>query len=220
MSGSGRHASNFNSRAPLRHAAWLACFGVVFLFMTGCVPSPPSHPENICAIFKEKRSWYRAAIRQEKKSGVPLNVPMAIIHQESGFHSNLHTQRTYFLWVIPWGHITSAYGYPQAQNGAWADYERANDTSGSREDFEDSLKFINWYVTETRRTNHVPVYDARRQYLAYHEGWGGYQKGTYRRKSWLVRVARNVGGRAARYRRQFARCRESLKEHGFWSWLF
>ncbi|MEC8795342.1 MAG: lytic transglycosylase, partial [Pseudomonadota bacterium] len=49
--------------------------------------------------------------------------------------------------------------------------------------------------------------DARNQYLAYHEGHTGYARGSYRSKSWLVRVADQVAARADTYRSQLTRCR-------------
>nr|WP_199897593.1 hypothetical protein [Asaia platycodi] len=139
------------------------------LLLSACTPAPPAHPDDICSVFHEKRSWYHAALREEKKWNVPFSVPMAIMYQESGFHSNLHTKRTYILWFIPWGYITTAYGYPQAKTDIWQDYEKASDTSASRENFADSLDFINWYVTNTKKQAKVPVTDGMRQYLAYHE---------------------------------------------------
>ena len=57
----------------------------------------------------------------------------------------------------------------------------------------------------------IPVYDAYRQYLAYHEGQRGYAKGSYRRKPWLMDVARKVAGTATRYQRQLETCRPALE---------
>lgn len=59
-------------------------------------------------------------------------------------------------------------------------------------------------------------WDGYRQYLAYHEGHGGYRRGTYRGKPWLMRVARKVDGRARRYHTQLSRCREELESWGLW----
>jgi hypothetical protein len=51
------------------------------------------------------------------------------------------------------------------------------------------------------------VSDARNQYLAYHEGRSGYQRGTYNGKPWLVRVAGEVDQRADMYAVQLQSCR-------------
>ena len=38
---------------------------VIFLifFFQSCVTKPPENPDNICLIFEEKRSWYKAVMR-------------------------------------------------------------------------------------------------------------------------------------------------------------
>lgn len=190
--------------------------------LAACATAPPTHPNDLCAIYHEKRGWYHAAMRQEAKWNIPSSVPMAIMHQESSFRSNVHTRRTHIFWVIPWGYITTAYGYAQAKTDVWHDYERRAGVSGSRDNFADALNFMNWYITNTRQIDHIPVTDANRQYLAYHDGWGGYRRRTYASKAWLINVADKVGARAQLYQRQFDRCKDDLKGgfwERFWSWF-
>ncbi|MDA8740572.1 lytic transglycosylase, partial [Rhodobacteraceae bacterium] len=52
----------------------------------------------------------------------------------------------------------------------------------------------------------VALSDARNQYLAYHEGQGGFMRGTHLKKSWLLAVADKVADRSATYRRQLKSC--------------
>ena len=52
----------------------------------------------------------------------------------------------------------------------------------------------------------IGQFDYKAHYLAYHEGAGGYLKGTYKSKRWLVDVAGNVAQQAARYEAQIAKC--------------
>ena len=61
---------------------------ILVLTLSSCVSSPPEKPDNICEIFQEKRSWYKAAIRSEKKWKLPPYVLMAFIHQESSFQES------------------------------------------------------------------------------------------------------------------------------------
>ena len=66
---------------------------------------------------------------------------------------------------------------------------------------------MGWYMNESRERNGIPLYDARNQYLAYHEGHTGYARGNYANKSWLVAVAGKVEARSALYSNQIATCR-------------
>ena len=52
--------------------------------------------------------------------------------------------------------------------------------------------------------------------LAYHEGMGGYARGTYRRKGWLIGVAQKVRRRAWIYHAQLKRCYNSLPKKPWW----
>ena len=56
------------------------------------------------------------------------------------------------------------------------------------------------------RVNGVPLHDAYNQYLAYHEGKAGYARGSYRGKSWLPPVARDVQAWATLYQQQLQAC--------------
>ena len=60
-------------------------FKIIFLslLIVGCTATPPQQPDNICSIFKEKNSWYKAAIRTEKRWKLPPYVLMSFVFQES-----------------------------------------------------------------------------------------------------------------------------------------
>ena len=179
-------------------------FGVAM--MSGCSTTPPSNTEDLCSIFQEKDSWYVAAHDVHRRYGVPINVAMSIMAQESGFREDAQPPMRWFLF-IPYGRGSSAYGYAQAQDPVWEDYK---DDQGSffcsRSNFADSLDFIGWYMTKTKRLNHVQFNDAYNQYLNYHEGWTGYKKKTYRSKDWLQKVAKKVQIRALKYKQQLQHC--------------
>ena len=92
----------------------------------------------------------------------------------------------YFLWIIPTGRASSAYGYSQAKTMTWSDYIRESKNSGAdRDDFDDAIDFMGWFAYKTHKINGVSKWDAYGQYLNYHEGWGGYKRGTYKKKKWL-----------------------------------
>ena len=190
-------------------------------FIAGCATAPPKEPENLCRIFEEKRDWYKAAAKMEKKWGVPIQVPMAIMYQESSFKHNAKPPRDYILWVIPWGRVSSAYGYSQAKTGTWDDYVKETGNSwSSRDNFDDAMDFMGWYISKSHRINGVSKWDAYAQYLNYHEGWGGYKRQTYRQKQWLMRTAERVQERAGRYGAQLRQCEEDLQRGWLWRLFF
>lgn len=167
----------------------------------------PRNMDNACSILEQRRGFKSAFVKSQRKYGIPVHVQMAIIHQESRFISNAKTPRKYVLGVIPNGRISSAYGYGQVLDGTWDEYKRKTGKRfASRTDIKDVADFIGYYATETRRRNGVSMYDARGQYLNYHEGQGGYSRGTHLKKPWLLGVADKVQARANMYQRQLARC--------------
>lgn len=194
---------------------------ILLAVITGCADRPPQNLDNICSIYKEKRHWYKASLNTERKWGVPPQVPMAFMHQESKFDGSALPPRKYILWIIPWGRVSTAYGFAQAQTMTWNDYIKDTGNSGAkRNNFADSMDFIGWYMDKTQKVNGVSKWDAYNQYLNYHEGWGGYKRKTYNSKSWLIGVAQKVKTRSSNYGAQYSSCKEELmKPQGFWEWV-
>ncbi len=191
------------------------------LFLLGaCSSSPPKNLNDSCAIFREKDGWYADARDSYKKWGVPVHVQMAIIYQESRFRDTAKPPRGKLLWVIPWKRPSSAYGYGQVQDSTWDWYK---DSTGNgwadRDDFEDVVDFIGWYGNVSYRTAGISKWDAYNQYLAYHEGHGGYKRKTYRKKAWLIGVAKKVDARSKRYYTQLKKCEDDL-DKGWSIWPF
>jgi len=180
---------------------------VAILSACGGPKAPPKNLDDACSIVSQRPKYLRAMKRTEDKWGVPVAVQMAMIYQESKFDGDARTPHRYALGVIPMGRQSSAYGYSQALDGTWDDY-RASAGRGraKRTNIFDATDFMGWYMTETERRNGIPKTDARRQYLAYHEGHGGYARGSYNAKSWLLRVANNVQSRAYTYDAQLRGC--------------
>ena len=196
----------------------LCAFAFAGAILAGCANSPPKNLDNVCSIFNEKGGWHQAAKAAQKKWGTPLHVSMAIIYQESKFLDDAKPPRKQLLGVIPWRRASTAYGYSQAKTGTWKDYIRDTGNRGAdRDRFEDAVDFISWYVFKTHQQNNISKWDAHNQYLNYHEGWGGYRKGTHKGKSWLLSVADSVNSRAGRYATQYGKCKNSLKSGGWFS---
>lgn len=191
---------------------WVPTIGLLpVLWLAGCATTPPSEPASLCAIFAEKDDWYEASRKAQQRWGVPVSVQMAIMKQESAFVADARPPRRWFLGFIPLSRPSTAYGYSQALDGTWERYQNSTgNAAAKRDDFADAVDFIGWYTHQSQIELGIPPQDAYRQYLAYHEGQGGYQRGSYRQKPWLMQVARAVGATASRYQRQLEGCRPNL----------
>ena len=171
--------------------------------------SAPRDLDNACNILTERPEYRRAFKAVEKKYGVPMPAMMAIIYQESKFIGNNRPPHQYALGVIPIGRQSSAVGYSQALDGTWAEYQQATgNRRAKREDIKAASDFMGWYMAATVRETGVPLTDVRNQYLAYHDGRTGFKRGTWREKSWLIRIAGEVEARALLYDSQLRSCRK------------
>lgn len=190
------------------------------LSLVGCTSAPPQQPDNICEIFDEKSGWYKDAKQASRRWGTSIPVMMAIIHQESAFRARAKPPRTKILWIIPGPRPASAYGYAQAIDETWDMYKRATGSWGAeRNDFDDAIDFIGWYNNESHRKNKIAKTDAYNLYLAYHEGHGGFAKGSFSNKQWLKDVSNKVARRSSNYGDQLKGCEKRLNR-GFFGWLF
>lgn len=189
------------------------------LLLASCASAPPRNAANVCSIFEERRSWYRAAQASEQRWEVPIAVNMAFIYQESAFRARIKPDRTRILWIIPGPRPSSAFGYAQVLDSTWADYLRASGNRGaSRANFADAIDFVGWYNRGSARQSRINSHNARDLYFAYHEGNAGFQRGTHRSKQWLLEAADQVQGNASRFGTQLDSCRRDL-ERSWWQRL-
>ena len=178
----------------------------IFLISSCATTRAPSNLDNICQIYKKKRSWKRQVKRIKRKWDVPPYTLMAIIHQESKFVANARPMK-----ISSRGRkvrASSAYGYAQAIDSTWKRYQKATGRKrAKRTNFNDATDFMGWYINANHKRNNVAKSDTFRQYLAYHEGIGGYSTGSYLKKPWLIEVAKKVKRRSDMYRRQMVNCK-------------
>jgi hypothetical protein len=148
-------------------------------FLLSIISACSSVPKNTadgCSIFSEKYFWYKHSKKAEKKWGTPIYLQLAIIKMESDFDWLAKPQRQKIFKVIPYKRPSSSFGYSQAVKGTWKQYkEDTGNKFASRASYKDSVDFIGWYTNKTKSILKIPLTDAFRQYLAYHEGWGGYK---------------------------------------------
>ena len=192
----------------------LKTIAIIFA-LSSCAVTPPENPDNICSIFKEKRSWYKAAVQTEKRWKLPPYVLMSFIYQESSFKSDAKPEREKLLGFIPWKRPSSAKGFSQALTLTWEDYkDETGNSRANRKNFADSADFIGWYASKGYYQGFERT-DARSLYLAYHEGYGGFKKKTYRKKQWLINVADRVQARSTKYQQQYWGCAKDLEKKRF-----
>ncbi|MBF0218401.1 MAG: hypothetical protein HQL49_02565 [Gammaproteobacteria bacterium] len=207
---------------PQRHTATilLAPLLLITLWLSGCSVNPPKNVDNACAIFNEKRDWYRYSYQVEEKYGVAIPLQLAFIRQESGFLYNARPPRQWLLGFIPWFRPSSAYGYAQIKDETWDWYRSKTSRYGDdRDHYGDAVNFIGWYVDVAHRNLKLAKDDVYNHYLAYHEGMGGYKQQSYRKKPWLEKVAKKVKTQSDRYREQLLGCEDKLDKSLRW-WPF
>ncbi len=188
------------------------------LFLTGCLSTPAVTVNNICTLMDEEVSWYRSVKASEKKYGAPAHVQLAIMYQESHFASDAKPPREKLFGVVPWFRPTTAYGFAQVKDATWDWYQlKTGNYSANRDDFDDAADFVGWYISQSKKRVGINKSDAYNQYLAYHEGHGGFKKKSYQRKPWLIKVARKVDDNAKRYKRQLNQCSTELDSNSIWS---
>ena len=194
---------------------------LAMMALAGCTTSQPKDVNNVCAIFEEKGGWYDDAADSRDEWGSPIPVMMAIMHQESKFQAKAKPPRKKIFGFIPGPRPSDSYGYSQAVGSTWKGYKKSAGRYGAdRDDFGDAIDFIGWYNHQSYKRSGIAKTDTYRLYLAYHEGHGGYNRGSYRSKQWLIDVANKVNRRANSYQAQLNGCEKSLENDGWFFGLF
>lgn len=187
------------------------------LSLAACASMPtPSDREvaDACLLLQQNRPWQEALRSTAKTWGAPMGFQLAVIKQESSFDAEALPPRGEPQWfgLVEGERVSSAKGYSQALDSTWEMYKASTGNwAASRNSFRDSSDFIGWYFSTAGKRAGLGQYDYKAHYLAYHEGAGGYLKGTYKSKRWLVDVAANVAKQATRYEAQIAKC-DALRE--------
>ena len=183
------------------------------IFITGC-SSIPQNTSNSCLIFNERYLWYKHAKKTEKKWGTPIYIQLAIIKMESDFDWLAKPPRQKLFKVIPFKRPSSSFGYSQAVKGTWEQYKKETGNKlATRTRFKDSVDFIGWYTDKTESLLKISKKDAFRQYLAYHEGWGGYKN--YKNNQKVIVLAKKVEKQSNKYKSQLQDCQKRLNKNKY-----
>ena len=184
-------------------------FLIIFLFFISACSSIPQNTSNSCKIFDERYLWYKHSKKVEQKWGTPIHIQLAIIKMESDFDWLAKPPRQKLFKVIPFKRPSSSFGYSQAVKGTWEQYK--NETGNklaTRARFKDSVDFIGWYTNKTNSILKIPLQDAFKQYIAYHEGWGNYKN--YKKNKKVISLAKKVEKQSKIYKKQFSKCGNSF----------
>ncbi|KEI35987.1 hypothetical protein FRA_24c00720 [Francisella sp. W12-1067] len=176
--------------------------------LNSCATEQPKNINNACSIIHQYPNWYYDMIDSYNRWGVPLNIQMAFLRQESSFRADAKPSMNYYFGFIPVGRASTAYGYAQALDGTWDHYKKETQQSFvSRSNFSDAVDFIGWYLNNVHNKTGISKTDAYHLYLAYHEGIGGYKNGTHKNNSFLKNYARKTADIAQKYSTQLQNCK-------------
>ena len=189
---------------------------IIFIFFVACTTNQQINTANSCIIFEQKKNWYKSTKNSFDKWGTPIALQLAIINQESSFTQFAKPERKKIFGIIPGLRPSTAFGFAQVTNPTWDWYKtKTGNKNASRANFKDITDFIGWYVVQSEKIVGISKNDFYNQYLAYHEGQGGWKKGTHQNKKWLTEVAKNVERNANMYNNQLKDCENKLNKKGF-----
>jgi hypothetical protein len=185
------------------------------LELMGCMASRPKNINNACSIITEYPDWYYDAKDSYQKWGVPISVQFAMIRSESHFKANALPPRNWYLGFIPGARVSTAYGYSQALDGTWEQYERSTGNYGaSRTNFADAVDFIGWYGDFINKRLKIRKTDTYQLYLAYHQGPNNFHKISNSKHAALIRYAKKTQAWAWKYAGQLKKC--DIPSKGWW----
>ena len=189
-------------------------FLLILLIIISACSSIPSNTFNSCDIFDERYLWYKHSKKVEQTWGTPVHIQLAIIKMESDFDWLAKPPRQKLFKVIPYKRPSSSFGYSQAVNGTWEQYKKETGNKlAVRSRFKDSVDFIGWYTNKSSNILNISKSDAFKQYIAYHEGWGGYKN--YKDNKKVINLAKRVEKQSNVYKNQLKECRSSLSKNKY-----
>lgn len=156
-------------------------------------PNPALY-NDACALLADRPHWRMALAEVKQRWHLDPWYILAFLHQESRFSPTVMSP-------------SKAYGYAQVKDESWDWYElKTGNTNGKRDRFDDAVDFIGFFATKNKERNGTALHDVKNQYLAYHEGMGGFERGSYLAKPWLLKVSDKVVDQAALYQAQLLEC--------------
>jgi hypothetical protein len=178
----------------------------LLLGLVGCGSTVDT--DDLCSLLAEYPDW-RAPLQQASvDSGVAPVVLLAIMRHESNFESDARPYKRWLFDLLPTDEpLSSAYGYAQALDSTWVEYQQIRRRpDAQRDEFADAVDFMGWYLQRAVRALQIAPDDARELYLAYHQGITGYREARYEGKRLLLDAADRVEHTAKKYAAQWTHC--------------
>ena len=191
----------------------IICISIIFLY--ACTSNQLTNTADSCIIFDQKKNWYKATKKSYDKWGTSIAFQLSIIKQESSFTQFAKPKRKKLLGFIPSSRPSTAFGYAQITNPTWDWYKnKTGNQNASRANFSDVTDFIGWYTNQSENMVGISKKDYYNQYLAYHEGQGGWKKKSFLSKKWLIKAAKKVERNTKLYNNQLKQCESKLNKKG------
>lgn len=155
---------------------------------------------DICQILQNHNTWTKSLKESQNLYGISPAFIMGLMRQESNFQSHAKNK------------TSSATGFSQALDNTWGSYQKSVSSSANRTSFDDSAKFIGWYMSGMSKSINVKKTDYQSLYLAYMMGPTGfknYKKGTFKNKNNLkhfISISKKVKSYTDTYQQQLRSC--------------
>jgi hypothetical protein len=156
---------------------------------------------GVCKIISQHSGWNKSLKKAQDNYNLSPAFAMAIIYQESNFDANASSK------------YSSAHGYAQAINGTWKNFQKDVKTNAKRNNFDDSVQFMGWYMSSLSKSLKLNMSDSTNLYMAYMLGATGfkrYRAGTFKNKNKIIedkKIAAKVTSYAKIYESQFKKCK-------------
>lgn len=154
-----------------------------------------------CEILKEHPSWSKSLKQAEKQYSLSPSFAMGLIYQESRFKADAKSN------------YSTAYGYAQAINATWKHFQQDVKKNARRDNFDDSVQFIGWYMAQLSKSLKIRMSDHENLYMAYMLGATGfkrYKAGTFKNKAKIEedkKLGAKVKAYTKTYKNQLKKCK-------------
>ena len=99
-------------------------------------------------------------------------------------------------------------------NGTWEQYKKETGNKlAVRTRCKDRVDIIGWYTSKSSSILNISKTDAFKQYVAYHEGWGGFKN--YKDNIKIINLAKKVEKQSNIYKKQLKECGTSLSRNKY-----